>query len=59
MTATSERDDLRAVALTPARTAAVVCARSMAVVERPIADTLQHLKQLWHVLVRLGTPYGT
>ncbi|MET7964742.1 DUF3626 domain-containing protein [Micromonospora zamorensis] len=25
----------------------------------PIADTLQHLKQLWHVLVRFGTPYGT
>ncbi|MFF0253364.1 DUF3626 domain-containing protein [Micromonospora zamorensis] len=25
----------------------------------PIADTLQHLKQLWHVLVRYGTPYGT
>ncbi|MCG5472421.1 DUF3626 domain-containing protein [Micromonospora sp. LAH09] len=25
----------------------------------PIADTLQHLKQLWHVLVRHGTAYGT
>ena len=25
----------------------------------PIADTLQHLKQLWHVLVRFGAPYGT
>ncbi|WP_433533335.1 DUF3626 domain-containing protein [Micromonospora sp. CA-263727] len=23
----------------------------------PTADTLQHLKQLWHVLVRFGTPY--
>ncbi|WP_422739930.1 DUF3626 domain-containing protein [Micromonospora sp. WMMD729] len=23
----------------------------------PIADTLQHLKQLWHVLVRFGTPH--
>ncbi|MEU8179720.1 DUF3626 domain-containing protein [Micromonospora sp. NPDC049044] len=23
----------------------------------PIADTLQHLKQLWHVLVRHGTPH--
>ncbi|MFJ6197894.1 DUF3626 domain-containing protein [Micromonospora sp. NPDC092111] len=24
----------------------------------PAADTLQHLKQLWHVLVRYGTPYA-
>ncbi|WCN84233.1 DUF3626 domain-containing protein [Micromonospora sp. LH3U1] len=24
----------------------------------PIADTLQHLKQLWHVLVRYGEPHG-
>ncbi|MFF5055958.1 DUF3626 domain-containing protein [Micromonospora sp. NPDC000663] len=24
----------------------------------PIADTLQHLKQLWHVLVRFGTPHA-
>ncbi|WP_223256693.1 DUF3626 domain-containing protein [Micromonospora endophytica] len=24
----------------------------------PIADTRQHLKQLWHVLVRYGTPYA-
>ncbi|WP_341715733.1 DUF3626 domain-containing protein [Micromonospora sp. FIMYZ51] len=24
----------------------------------PVADTLQHLKQLWHVLVRFGIPYG-
>lgn len=23
----------------------------------PIGDTLQHLKQLWHVLVRFGTPH--
>ncbi len=23
----------------------------------PVSDTLQHLKQLWHVLVRFGTPY--
>ena len=23
----------------------------------PITDTLQHLKQLWHVLVRFGAPY--
>ncbi|RIV41666.1 DUF3626 domain-containing protein [Micromonospora radicis] len=23
----------------------------------PLADTRQHLKQLWHVLVRFGTPY--
>ncbi|TNH29979.1 DUF3626 domain-containing protein [Micromonospora orduensis] len=24
----------------------------------PTADTLQHLKQLWHVLVRFGTPHA-
>ncbi|MEV6815768.1 DUF3626 domain-containing protein [Micromonospora sp. NPDC051296] len=23
----------------------------------PVSDTLQHLKQLWHVLVHFGTPY--
>ncbi|WP_328824235.1 DUF3626 domain-containing protein [Verrucosispora sioxanthis] len=23
----------------------------------PIPDTMQHLKQLWHVLVRFGAPY--
>ncbi|MEV4390360.1 DUF3626 domain-containing protein, partial [Micromonospora sp. NPDC049580] len=23
----------------------------------PVADTLQHLKQLWHVLVRFGTTH--